>query len=136
MIPGAFDMRVGRPTGVTSQSAPPHARLPTLGDRERLEREEGGAPSERMAIRHRTLLARLWYSVFHPADLPIICATLGTIIGAIAGGGKGAAIGVPAMCRCLQSTGHTLTLITCFPFSSACRWSRLRQYAQRAPWSG
>ncbi len=74
MIPGAFEIRAGRPTDVISASETSHVRPPTLGDRERLERERegGGAPSQRMAGRHRTLLARLWHGVFHPADLRMI----------------------------------------------------------------
>ncbi len=74
MIPGAFEIRVGRPTNATSGRATSHVRPPALGDRERLERERegGGAPSARIAGRHRTLLARLWHGVFHPADLPMI----------------------------------------------------------------
>jgi hypothetical protein len=74
MIPGAFEIRAGRPTDVTSEWATSHVRPPTLGDRERLERERegGGAPGERRAGRHRTILARLWHGLFHPADLLMI----------------------------------------------------------------
>jgi hypothetical protein len=62
MIPGAFEMRAGRPTDVTSVWTALRSRGRTLGDRERLERERegGGAPSQRTAGRHRTILARLW----------------------------------------------------------------------------
>jgi hypothetical protein len=72
MIPGAFEMGAGRPTDVTSGSTTPRSRPPTLDDRERLEREGGGAPSQRTAGRHNTILARLWHGLFHPAELPTI----------------------------------------------------------------
>jgi len=65
LIPGAFEMRVGRPTArpaiATAESVTPHAPAADGDDRERLEheREGGGAPSERTGMRHRTILARL-----------------------------------------------------------------------------
>jgi hypothetical protein len=73
MIPGAFEIRAGRTTD-TSEWATAQVFAPTLGDQERLERERegGGAPSARTAGRHRTILARVWHGVLHPADLPLI----------------------------------------------------------------
>jgi hypothetical protein len=73
MIPGAWERRVGRPTApptnVTPELVASHARTATDGDRERLEyeREGGGAPSERMAGRQRSIFARLWHAVSHPS---------------------------------------------------------------------
>ena len=78
MIPGALEMRVGRPTArpndATAESMTPHVRPVAVYGRERLEheREGGGAPSERTGRQHRTILARLWHCLFHPTDLPII----------------------------------------------------------------
>ena len=67
MIPGAFEVRVGRPTTqpTTSAIAAPRASSSPAApvyDRERLERERegGGAPSERTDTQHRTLFARLY----------------------------------------------------------------------------
>ena len=64
MIPGAFEVRAGRPavppTGaIAAPSASPAA---PVYNRERLERERegGGAPSERADAQHRTLFARLY----------------------------------------------------------------------------
>jgi hypothetical protein len=74
MIPGAFEIRVARPTNATLEPVTPHARRATVGDWERLERERegGGAPSQRKAGRHGSILARLWHRVVHPGDLPIV----------------------------------------------------------------
>jgi hypothetical protein len=76
LIPGAFEIRVGRPvaqpTGVTA-GLTPHVRAPGE-NRERLERERegGGAPSERRVQRHGTILARFWRGMRHPAEIPMI----------------------------------------------------------------
>jgi hypothetical protein len=63
LIPGAFEVRVGRstPRPATATAAPLTASAPAY-DRERLERERegGGAPSERIDTQHRTFLARLY----------------------------------------------------------------------------
>jgi hypothetical protein len=66
MIPGAFEVRVGRPTtqpasAIAAPLAPSGPAAPVY-DRERLERERegGGAPSERTDTQHRTLFARLY----------------------------------------------------------------------------
>jgi hypothetical protein len=66
LIPGAFEVRVGRPTAqptiaVAAPLAPSPAAAPVY-DRERLERERegGGAPSERTDMQHRTVLGRLY----------------------------------------------------------------------------
>jgi hypothetical protein len=68
LIPGAFEVRVGRLPArpVTAAVAMPHAPAAGLYDRERLEheREGGGAPSERTGTRHANILSRLWR---HPA---------------------------------------------------------------------
>ena len=78
LIPGALEMRVGRPTarpgGVTGESLTPEALSTAVGDQERLahEREGGGAPSERTGSRPRTIIARLWHCVLHPSDLAMI----------------------------------------------------------------
>ena len=69
LIPGALEMRAGRPTApsasTSSESVTPHASAAAGDDRERLEheREGGGAPSERTGRRHRTIRARLveWF---------------------------------------------------------------------------
>ena len=73
MIPGAFAMRVSRPPSrsqATAETVRPQGRA-AVDDRERLEheREGGGAPGERMHVRHRTILERLWQRAFRPTDL-------------------------------------------------------------------
>jgi hypothetical protein len=52
LIPGALEMRVGRPTArpaAAAESVTPHAPAAAVVDRDRLEheREGGGAPSQR-----------------------------------------------------------------------------------------
>jgi hypothetical protein len=65
MIPGALEKRVRRstirPGEATVQPALLHAPAAAVDDRERLEhqREGGGAPGERMGLRHRTGLVKL-----------------------------------------------------------------------------
>ena len=77
LIPGAFEMRAGRPA-VRPASAAAAAETPRAqaagSGRARLERERegGGAPSERRPGRHRSIFARLWRGVFRPAGLPTI----------------------------------------------------------------
>jgi hypothetical protein len=77
MIPGAFEMRTGRPavrpTSAAAAGETPHAHA-AGSNRAQLERERegGGAPSERRARRHGTIFARLWRRMFRPADLPAI----------------------------------------------------------------
>jgi len=65
LIPGAWEMRAGRP-GTRPNSADaaamtPDGRASVLAPRERLERERegGGAPSQRTAARN-TILSRFW----------------------------------------------------------------------------
>jgi len=65
-IPGAFEPRplhaATWPTVATAVVVTPNtfdAPAPAY-DRERLEREGGGAPSERTGMRHRTIFARLF----------------------------------------------------------------------------
>jgi hypothetical protein len=65
-IPGALDVRVGRPgsrtSDATGRAAPaerPARAAPDLERREH-EREGGGAPSERGAAKHESLFGRLW----------------------------------------------------------------------------
>lgn len=78
LIPGAFERRsrhpATRPTDTPADSAGFHARTAVVGERERLqyEREGGGAPRERTPGRHRTMLARLWHCMFHPADVSLL----------------------------------------------------------------
>jgi hypothetical protein len=67
MIPGGFEVRVGRPAArpaetIAAPLAPPSIPAAPVYDRERLERERegGGAPSERTDTQHRTLLVRLY----------------------------------------------------------------------------
>jgi hypothetical protein len=65
MIPGAFEVRAGRPAVPPTGAIPaPSASIPAapVYNRERLERERegGGAPSERTDTQHRTLFARLY----------------------------------------------------------------------------
>ncbi len=64
-IPGALDVRVGRParrppdaTERAASAERPASRTPDLERREH-EREGGGAPSERGASKHQGLFARL-----------------------------------------------------------------------------
>jgi hypothetical protein len=66
-IPGALDVRVGRPAGPTSEAIGraasaerPASEAPDLERREH-EREGGGAPSERGAAKHENLFERLWH---------------------------------------------------------------------------
>ena len=71
-IPGALDVRVGRPARRTPEateraasaqrpaSAAPDSAAPDLERREH-EREGGGAPSERGAAKHESLFERLWH---------------------------------------------------------------------------
>jgi len=65
-IPGAFERRPLRaaawPTVATAVLAPPKtfdAPAPAY-DRERLEREGGGAPSERLSVGHKTIFGRFF----------------------------------------------------------------------------
>jgi len=65
-IPGAFEPRplhaVARPTAATAVLVTSNtfdAAAPAY-DRERLEREGGGAPSERLGVGHKTIFARLF----------------------------------------------------------------------------
>ena len=64
-IPGAFEPRplyAARPTVATAVLVPPStfdAPAPAY-DRERLELEGGGAPSERTGMTHRTIFAQLF----------------------------------------------------------------------------
>ena len=65
-IPGAWERRASSPvarahTGATSTT--PGAGRGVIFDRDRLEREGGGAPSARRRQSHPTFLARLWRSV-------------------------------------------------------------------------
>ncbi|PYR51242.1 MAG: hypothetical protein DMF89_06545 [Acidobacteria bacterium] len=77
LIPGAFEMRAGRPAvrpaSAAAAAETPHAHA-AASSRAQLERERegGGAPSERRAGRHRTIFARLWRRMFRPPDLPAI----------------------------------------------------------------
>jgi hypothetical protein len=75
MIPGALEPRAGRPTASppnAGEPVTPHPR-PAADDREfvEYEREGGGAPSERTTGRPRSVLSKLWRSVFHPTDVPV-----------------------------------------------------------------
>lgn len=68
LIPGALERRAGPPKARTDDNvADPWARprTPDFYDRARLERERegGGAPRNRTAVRPRGLLARLWRRV-------------------------------------------------------------------------
>jgi hypothetical protein len=65
-IPGAFEPRplhaAARPTVATAVLVTPNtfdAPAPVY-DRERLEREGGGAPSERLGVGHKTVFGRLF----------------------------------------------------------------------------
>jgi hypothetical protein len=77
LVPGAFEVRAGRPA-VRPASAAAAARTPVAhaagSSRAQLERERegGGAPSERRTGRHRTIVARWWRGMFRSADLPAI----------------------------------------------------------------
>jgi hypothetical protein len=77
MIPGAWEPRARRaivraadPGGVRATS--PAAA--TGEDRERLERalEGGGAPSERTGGQPKTILARMWRDIVHPAHTVVV----------------------------------------------------------------
>ncbi len=76
LIPGAFEMRAGRPAvrpaGAAAAAETPRAQA-AASSRPQLERERegGGAPGERRAGRHRSIFARL-RGVFRPAGLPTI----------------------------------------------------------------
>jgi hypothetical protein len=78
LIPGAREMRAAtpsaQPVAVSAEPAWPQARLAAISDRARLERERegGGAPSQRLAGRPATLLAKLWHCVLHPTDIGAI----------------------------------------------------------------
>ncbi len=70
-IPGAFDMRAGRPSAIPVVAAvTPHARAAAATDTQRLEyqREGGGAPSQRPVGGSRTRIGRLWHRVLYGAD--------------------------------------------------------------------
>jgi hypothetical protein len=77
-IPGAFEMRVGRPiaqaTAVVAESVTPGTPAAAMSDRGRLERERegGGAPSQRRGRRPGTLLGKLWHGVLHPSEISVI----------------------------------------------------------------
>jgi hypothetical protein len=68
-IPGALDVRVGRPAGRTSRATErsasaerPASEAPDAApdlERREHEREGGGAPSERGAAKHESLFERL-----------------------------------------------------------------------------
>jgi hypothetical protein len=70
-IPGALDVRVGRPasrtSGATERAASaerPASEAPDAApdlERREHEREGGGAPSERGAAKHESLFERLWH---------------------------------------------------------------------------
>jgi hypothetical protein len=66
-IPGALDVRVGRPASRTpdeSVRAAPTGRPPGAApdlERREHEREGGGAPSERDTAKHASLFERLWH---------------------------------------------------------------------------
>jgi hypothetical protein len=78
LIPGAFEVRVGRPiargTVVVAESAASRSPAAEGSDRAGLERERegGGAPSQRRGRRQRTLLGNLWHGVLHPSDVSVI----------------------------------------------------------------
>jgi hypothetical protein len=78
LIPGAFEVRVGRPIAqasvVVAASVAPRTPAAAVSDRARLERERegGGAPSQRMGKGQRTLLGKLWHGVLHPSEISII----------------------------------------------------------------
>jgi len=76
MIPGGFEARVnsrnGRRGGDRVIAAAPQPAAPDDRGRLELEREGGGAPSQRRGRRLGTIGARLWRSLLHPAALPQI----------------------------------------------------------------
>jgi hypothetical protein len=63
-IPGAFELRPARPAAepilAKAVVVTPSALDVPVYDRERLEREGGGAPSERTGRGHRTIFARVF----------------------------------------------------------------------------
>jgi hypothetical protein len=67
LIPGAWERRADRPVAHAT-SAGPRRVEPVFFDRERLEREGGGAPAERKRQPRRTILARLWHAVLHASN--------------------------------------------------------------------
>src|SRR3954471_11356013 len=77
-IPGAWEARAARPAARPIVDAEPltmlHAPPPVVSSRDRLEREleGGGAPSERGRGHRSTLLARLWRTMLHPAEIAVI----------------------------------------------------------------
>ena len=77
LIPGAWETHEGhpgaRPTDSTDPPVTRHSNPAAGFDRERLERERegGGAPRERAGARRPTIFARVWRSVFHPAQVPV-----------------------------------------------------------------
>jgi hypothetical protein len=71
MIPGAWNVRTAPP------AAPPIAirttvQTPFVPDRERLEREGGGSPSERRGAGWTSFLGRLWRITLHPTEIGVI----------------------------------------------------------------
>ena len=74
LIPGAFEVRAGRP-GVHTQAAAEHPavvrpRTSGVADRQRLvyELEGGGAPSQRRIAGHRTFMGRLFQLLLYGHD--------------------------------------------------------------------
>jgi hypothetical protein len=77
MIPGALDARPARPVARPIASAGTRATRPVetaaAPDRKQLEleREGGGAPSQRRGVRG-SFLTRLWRSTLHPTEISVI----------------------------------------------------------------
>ncbi|HEX7138989.1 MAG TPA: hypothetical protein VF219_14120 [Vicinamibacterales bacterium] len=77
MIPGAWELRDGRPI-VPAMEAAAGARAQSShgagsgADREQLERarEGGGAPSQRRTLQ-RTILAKMWRYIIRGTDAPV-----------------------------------------------------------------
>jgi hypothetical protein len=71
MIPGAWNVR-------TAPSVPPPIAMrttvqtPFVPERERLEREGGGSPSERRGAGWTSFLGRLWRTTLHPSEIGVI----------------------------------------------------------------
>lgn len=76
LIPGAFEMRASasRPplSQVVAVRGPVYAPAGGDSERERFEREGGGALSQRAGSRRGTISARLWQSALHPLQLSCI----------------------------------------------------------------
>jgi hypothetical protein len=77
MIPGAWERRARRPIVQAADPGGVWAASPAAapaGDRERLERarEGGGALSERPVIQPKTILARMWRFILHPAGAIVV----------------------------------------------------------------